>query len=54
MERLVKTFSNDSYLKYDRGGFDDRCVYLVNASIKDTKIIEEPGINLKLCSKRNF
>ena len=44
MERLVKTFSNNSYLKYDRGGFDNWCVYLVNAYIKGAEIIKRPGI----------
>lgn len=29
MGRLIKRFSDGSYLEYDRGSFDDWCVYMV-------------------------
>lgn len=32
MGQIIKTFSDGSFLEYDRGGFDDWCVYLTNAS----------------------
>ena len=32
MGQVIKTFSDGSFLEYDRGGFDDWCVYLTNAA----------------------
>ena len=32
MGQIIKTFSDGSFLEYDRGVFDDWCVYLTNAS----------------------
>lgn len=32
MGQIIKAFSDGSFLEYDRGGFDDWCVYLTNAS----------------------
>ena len=32
MGQLIKTFSDGSYLEYDRGSFDDWCVYLTNSN----------------------
>lgn len=32
MGRMIKTFSDGSFLEYDRGSFDDWCVYLADAS----------------------
>lgn len=32
MGQRIKTFSNGSYLEYDRGKFDDWCVYLTQAN----------------------
>ena len=29
MGRIIKSFSDGSYLEYDRGSFDDWCVYMV-------------------------
>ena len=29
MGKIIKTFSDGSYLEYDRGSFDDWCVYMV-------------------------
>ena len=31
MGQIIKTFSDGSFLEYDRGGFDNWCVYLTNA-----------------------
>lgn len=32
MGQIIKTFPDGSFLEYDRGGFDDWCVYLTSAS----------------------
>lgn len=32
MGRIIKTFPDGSFLEYDRGGFDDWCVYLTDTS----------------------
>ena len=32
MGQLIKRFPDSSFLEYDRGGFDDWCVYLTDAS----------------------
>lgn len=32
MGQIIKEFSDGSFLEYDRGRFDDWCVYLTNAS----------------------
>ena len=32
MGQLIKRFPDGSFLEYDRGGFDDWCVYLTSAS----------------------
>ncbi|MDY5045945.1 DUF7004 family protein [Phascolarctobacterium sp.] len=32
MGKKIKTFSNGSYLEYDRGSFDDWCVYLTDST----------------------
>ena len=34
MGQLIKHFPDGSFLEYDRGGFDDWCVYLTDASGK--------------------
>lgn len=34
MGQLIKHFPDGSFLEYDRGGFDDWCVYLIDASGK--------------------
>ena len=34
MGQLIKHFADGSFLEYDRGGFDDWCVYLTDASGK--------------------
>ena len=32
MGQLIKSFVDGSYLEYDRGSFDDWCVYLTKSS----------------------
>ncbi|HZJ91106.1 MAG TPA: hypothetical protein VFC89_05565, partial [Oscillospiraceae bacterium] len=32
MGQLIKRYPDGSFLEYDRGGFDDWCVYLTDAS----------------------
>lgn len=32
MDKVIKTFSDNSCLKYDKGDFDDWCVYLVKSN----------------------
>lgn len=32
MGKLIKSFSDGSYLEYDRGNFDDWCVYMVESN----------------------
>lgn len=32
MKRLIKTFSDGSHIEYDRGSFDDWCVYIVKSN----------------------
>ena len=34
MGRKIKDFSNGAYLEYDKGNFDDWCVYLVEAETR--------------------
>ena len=32
MGKIIKTFADGTYLEYDRGSFDDWCVYMVEAN----------------------